>query len=162
SRNNPSINSCIARPPLPCASVICVSVNLCLRLLARSTRWKSVDEKAVDILRSGNRPLCDLRKSPEIVISRTRAFRRHHARTDRRLRCTCGAKNFALPGLLHALQYFAALACLRIGNSQSGHTVFQLRIETRILTLQFHPTMRNRTETTPFKVFSRLKYLRQD
>ena len=38
SRNKPSINSCMARPPLPCASVICVSRNLCFRRRARSTR----------------------------------------------------------------------------------------------------------------------------
>src|SRR5690242_10756956 len=108
---------------------------------------------------SGCRAFRDLRQSAEVVIRRTRAFRRHHTRSDRCFGCARCAEDFALPRLLDALQDLTTLARLRIRDTQSRYTKLQLRIVARVLALQLHATVRDRAEPPPLEVFARLKHL---
>src|ERR1700755_3300834 len=97
-------------------------------------------------MRTSSRALGDLREPTEVVVSRTRALARNHARANRRLGRAGRAKDFTLPRTFDALQNLAALASLRVGDAQARHAELQLRIERGITRAQLHPAVRDRAE----------------
>src|SRR5499426_725571 len=101
----------------------------------------------------------DFRQSSEVVISGACAFGRNHAGADRRFRRAGRAEDLALPRLLYAFQYLAALASLRVGDAQPGHGETRFGVEPAVSLLEFQTAMRNRAEATPLDIIAGLEDL---
>src|SRR5580658_3142863 len=69
----------------------------------------------------------------EVVVGGTCALRGDHAGTDRRFGGAGGPEDLALPRLDDALQDFATLARLGVGDADTGHVVLELGVVDRKL-----------------------------
>src|SRR5262249_24704126 len=100
-----STSRLLALPPAPCAMSMCASAND-----TRGTAMVLMSD------RRGGRPPVHV-----VVVGGARALRRHHQRADRKFRRAFAAEQLALMRLQHALEHFAALRGLGIGDLHSGH-----------------------------------------
>src|SRR5262247_2255145 len=109
--------------------------------------------------RRRSRAFGDFRQSPEVVIGGACALGRNHAGADWRFRRAGRAEDLALPRLLYAFQYLAALASFRVSDAQPGHGETQFGVEPAVSLLEFQTAMRNRAEATPLEIIAGLEDL---
>src|ERR1700691_2589131 len=93
------------------------------------------------------------------VISGARAFRRHHARTDRSARRARGAENRAVGGLLDAADDRRALAGRVFRHRPEFHREAALRIEFGEGGLDAQSAVRQRAQAAPLEALTQLEDL---
>src|SRR3954468_15747253 len=96
---------------------------------------------------------------PEVVVRSTRAFRRHHAGTDRRFGRARSAEHLALPGTDDALQDLAALAGLRVGDPYPRNLEPELGVPGRELGPESERALRDEPEPAPLEVGPQLEHV---
>src|SRR5450755_3384432 len=174
--NNPSINVCVALPPAPWASVICLSRNRAFFARAVSMIWSTRSSRLVMLTppppppRSGAQyPRYAFEDASyrlalpgipaEVVVRRARALGRHHAGADRVLGRAGRSEHLALPRLDHPLEHLAALAGLGIGDPHVGGREALLGVELRVGVGQAQGALRDEAQPPPLKVRTQREHL---
>src|SRR5207237_9569060 len=94
---------------------------------------------------------------PAVVVVRgAGALGRDHAGADGGLRRARGAEHLALPGLEHALEHLAALACLGVGDADARHLEQQLGVERGVPVPHLERGVGDEAETAPLEVGAQL------